>query len=412
MVKNFLYYESSESSPDNPTSVLGRLTGSIFMGPAQDFEHRPDYIKERIKRVLTSDKIVSESVCPPRFARVNESFSTILEDEDHIVTKSTWIVPAPDLSSSVCYAMPARHSPLRGKALWMADIGQKPLALPIDEKGGDGIKRSKSGTLFSRLGPRSRHVSSIPTESEQSLRDKAREFCTRLHSDLVAAQNLNLHQDFRPDDYLYVARANPLMRSKRNSVSSATRGVHRPISPVSYRDPVIILEPGSARNSSASHLARDILRQESVSSSSVRARSPLRRSFVESPQPYILSDTHDFSFGRSGSGHTLGQGPAMVTPKTPAIGMELPFRPDYFVITTTRPEPESDSTGMKSVPASPTSPGKKRHKSLSWKMHKGDKLDSEGMNYPYLSRTSVYLTRVGECFNFGYALLWSGPPFD
>lgn len=87
------------------------------MGPAEDLEHEHDYIKERLKRVLTLEKI-SQSGPPRRFSRVNQSFSELLlSDGQSAVAKTTWILPTPDLESSVCEP----HSSL-GYVCGMTDI--------------------------------------------------------------------------------------------------------------------------------------------------------------------------------------------------------------------------------------------------------------------------------------------------
>lgn len=107
MVQKFIYDQWPESDSDNSSSLQGRLTGFFFLRSAKGFEDGSEYTRERLAKVMTSER-TSKAVPLRRFSRIQNNFQSLLEDGDGtVVARSTWVLPTPDLESSVWWP----HSP-------------------------------------------------------------------------------------------------------------------------------------------------------------------------------------------------------------------------------------------------------------------------------------------------------------
>lgn len=118
LVKNLLYNERllSDDQHTDSDSLLPRLAGTFFLGAEshQSFSLAP-YVNHRLLKLSNANES-SESEVGRRFMKklrsIDALFREILQQNSGAhMAETTWLLPPPDLASSVCY-LPWQHGRL------------------------------------------------------------------------------------------------------------------------------------------------------------------------------------------------------------------------------------------------------------------------------------------------------------
>ncbi|KAK4207698.1 hypothetical protein QBC37DRAFT_379839 [Rhypophila decipiens] len=322
VVQKFLYDHWPESDLDNSSNLKARLTGFFFFGPAKVVENGSEYTRERLDKFKTHGS-TDKAVPMRRFSRIQGSFHDLLKSDDgSVIAQSTWVVPPPNLESSIPH-------------------------LPVSEDTVDGLKRTKSRLLnrVNRLAQRGRHRPSAPDPDPDHplpVAESISVFCRRVHATVVGRDP---SADFNTDSDHYVNYINLSVTDRKESISSSMDVA----SGVSARHPTE--EVGSFDDKPFQHRPATvetslILRRGHGTSS----RAPL---FVQTPLPY--GNTHENTSYFDERVH--GNMPDILAPHSPGGSSHSPSGNLRFF--------RSDSGQSGSL--SPRARSKRRQKSVSWK---------------------------------------------